>query len=76
MRDTQLKGMKNGIGLSTEAGGPESSQKGEAAAVRHFVHLLWIPAPPCPSPTETEQSVQEVMLLWSREDRWEVAAAL
>ena len=42
----------------------------------HLVHLMWIPAPHCPSPPGTEPSVQAVMSLWSREDRWDVAVVL
>ena len=57
------------------AGGPGSRREREVA-VRHFVHLMWIPAPPSPSPPGTEPSVQPVMSLWGREDRWEKAAAL
>ena len=52
------------------------SEKQKETALRHFVHLMWIPAPSSPSPPETEPSVQAVMSLWVREDRWEVAAGL
>ena len=68
--------MKNGIGFGTVAGGPELSQEKREVAARHFVHLMWIPAPPCPSLPGTEPSVHTVMSLWGREDRWEIVAAL
>ena len=51
-------------------------EKEKEVAVRHFVHLMWIPKPLSPSPPGTEPLVQAVMSLWSREDRWKIAAVL
>ena len=54
----------------------EEMREKREVAVTHFIHLMWIPAPPSSSPLETEPSVQAVMTLWGREDKWEIAAAL
>ena len=55
---------------------PRAQSKRREVTVTHFVHLMWMPAPTWPSPPGTEPSVQAVMSLWSREDRWEVAMVL
>ena len=68
--------MKNGVGLGTVAGGPESRREGAVGSSETLCALMWIPASPSPSPPGAEPSVQAVMLLWGREDRWEVVAAL
>ena len=52
------------------------AEKEREVAVRHFVQLMWIPVPPCPSSPGTKPSIQAVMLLLGREYRWEVAVAL
>ena len=65
--------MKNGIGLGTVAGVPESSREGEGG-ISKIVCTLNVD--PCPSPSGSVLSVQVVMLLWGREDSWEVAVAL
>ena len=68
--------MKNGIGLATADGGPESTREREGGSSETLCTLNVIPAPPSPSPPGTEPSVQPVISLWDRNDRWEIAAAL
>ena len=73
MKDKPLKSVKNGIGLGTAAGGPESNQEGEGGSNDT---LCTFNVDLCPSPPGSKPSVQAVMSLWGRENRWEVAMAL
>ena len=60
--------MKNGIGLGTVAGGPESSREGEGDGSETLCTLNMDPSPPSASLPGTELSLQVVMSLWGKED--------
>ena len=63
--------MKNGIGLGTVAGSPAFSREEEGGSSETLSTLNVDPSPP-----GTEPSVQAVMSLWGREDRWKVARVI
>ena len=68
--------MKNGIILGTVARGPESSREGEGGSSDTICTLNVDPCTTLPRSPGTEPSVQAVMSLWGREDRWDVAVVL
>ena len=68
--------MKKGIGLGTVAGGPESRREGEGGSSDTLCTLNVDPCTTLSQPARNRTISPAVMLLWGREDRWEVAAAL
>ena len=76
MRNTLLKGMENGESLGTVTGSPETSREREGGSSDTLCTLDVNPCTTLPSPPGTEPSVQALISLRDREERWEVAVVL